>query len=142
MAWSRDPVPMIASTRFMLWDGRFPLLGHDDWPAEEESMSFNLVAFDLGKRSFHLHAMNDEGIVLSIEVSVAKLLGAVAESVPATGALEACPSAHEWGRCSRDVGYQEQLIHPRFVKPFVRGSRNDAVDAGMISEAAAGPTMS
>jgi transposase len=38
-------------------------------------------------------------------------------------------------------GYQVRLIHPRFVKPFVRGSKNDAVDAEAIYEAATRPTM-
>lgn len=104
-------------------------------------MSFNLVAIDLGKRSFHLHAVSDEGIVLSKKISRAKLLGAVAELSPATVAMEACPSAHYWGRCFRDAGYQVRLIHPRFVKPFVRGSKNDAVDAEAIYEAATRPTM-
>ena len=104
-------------------------------------MSFNLVAIDLGKRSFHLHAVSDEGIVLSKKISRSKLLGAVAELSPATVAMEACPSAHYWGRCFRDVGYQVRLIHPRFDKPFVRGSKNDAVDAEAIYEAATRPTM-
>ena len=34
-----------------------------------------------------------------------------------------------------------RLIHPRFVKPFVKGSKNDAVDADAIYEAALRPTM-
>lgn len=32
------------------------------------------------------------------------------------------------------------LINPRFVKPFVRGSKNDAVEAAAIYEAATRPT--
>jgi transposase len=104
-------------------------------------MSFNLVAIDLGKRSFHLHGVSNEGIVLSRKISRAKLLGAVAELSPVTVAMEACPSAHYWGRCFGDAGYQVRLIHPRFVKPFVRGSKNDAVDAEAIYEAATRPTI-
>ena len=34
-----------------------------------------------------------------------------------------------------------RLIHPRFVKPFVRGAKNDAIDAEAIFEAASRPTM-
>lgn len=36
---------------------------------------------------------------------------------------------------------QVRLINPRFVKPFVRGSKNDAIDAEAIYEAATRPTM-
>jgi putative transposase len=43
--------------------------------------------------------------------------------------MEACPSAHHWGQVFQDAGYRVLLIHPRFVKPFVRGAKNDAVDA-------------
>jgi transposase len=34
-----------------------------------------------------------------------------------------------------------RLINPRFVKPFVKGSKNDAVDAEAIFEASMRPTM-
>ena len=34
-----------------------------------------------------------------------------------------------------------RLINPHFVKPFVRGSKNDAVDAEAIFDAASRPTM-
>ena len=34
-----------------------------------------------------------------------------------------------------------RLINPRFVKPFMRGSKNDAIDADVIFEAASRPTM-
>jgi transposase len=66
-------------------------------------MSFSLVAIDLGKRSFHLHGVSDEGIVLSRKISRAKLLGAVAELSPVTVAMEACPSAHYMGRFLREA---------------------------------------
>jgi transposase len=50
--------------------------------------------------------------------------------------MEACASAHYWGRLHRI-----RLINPRFVKPFVKGSKNDAADAEAIYEAAMRPTM-
>ncbi|AHK05339.1 transposase (plasmid) [Agrobacterium tumefaciens] len=55
--------------------------------------------------------------------------------------MEACASAHHWGRQFRQAGREVLLINPRFVKPFVRGSKNDAVDAAAIYEAATRPTM-
>jgi transposase len=39
------------------------------------------------------------------------------------------------------MGYPVRLIHPRFVMPFVKGSKNDAVDAEAIHEAALRPEL-
>ena len=50
--------------------------------------------------------------------------------------MEACASAHFWGRNFLADGRQVLLINPRFVKPFVKGSKNDAADAEGIYEAA------
>jgi transposase len=56
-------------------------------------------------------------------------------------AMEACGSAHHWGRAIRDVGHEVRLIPPRYVKPFVKRQKNDAADAEAIAEAASRPTM-
>lgn len=104
-------------------------------------MAFELMAIDLGKHSFHLHGVSSDGLVLSRKLSRAKLFAAVRELAPSSIAMEACPSAHYWGRLFQEVGCQVRLIHPRFVKPFVRGAKNDAVDAEAIYEAASRPTM-
>src|SRR3546814_13888483 len=55
--------------------------------------------------------------------------------------MEACASSHHWGRVFEALSYAVRLIHPRFVKPFVKGSKNDAVDAEAIFQAANRPTM-
>jgi transposase len=55
--------------------------------------------------------------------------------------MEACASAHYWARCWLAAGCKVRLINPRFVKPFIKGSKNDAVDAEAIFEAAMRPTM-
>lgn len=104
-------------------------------------MSVELVAIDLDKQSFHLHSVSGDGVVLSRKVSRSKLPAVIGEWAPRVIAMEACPSAHHWGRVFQEAGHQVRLIHPRFVKPFVRGAKNDAVDAEAIFEAASRPTM-
>ena len=54
--------------------------------------------------------------------------------------MEACAGAHYWGRQFLAEGHRIRLINPRFVKPFVKGSKNDAADAEAIYEAALRPT--
>src|SRR6516165_2889393 len=110
-------------------------------PTQEGSMSLELLAIDLGKRSFHLYGIDTDGVILSQKVSRAKLAEVVANLAPTVIAMEACASAHHWGRCWLAAGRKVRLINPRFVKPFVKGSKNDAVDAEAIFEAAGRPTM-
>ena len=104
-------------------------------------MAMELLAIDLGKQSFHLHGIDADGVVVSRKVSRAKLDGAVAELAPRTVAMEACAGAHHWGRRFEADGRRVLLINPRFVKPFARGSKNGAVDAAAIFDAASRPTM-
>ena len=104
-------------------------------------MSLELLAIDLGKRSFHLYGIDTDGVILSRKVSRAKLTEVVGNLAPTAIAMEACASAHHWGRCWLAAGCAVRLINPRFVKPFVKGSKNDAADAEAIFEAAMRPTM-
>src|SRR5215831_12772677 len=130
------------SSRLILWDGRLPLPGDDAVAKPQEGrMALELLAIDLGKRSFHLYGIDTDGVILSRKVSRAKLTEVISNLAPTAIAMEACASAHHWGRCWLAVGRQVRLINPRFVKPFVKGSKNDAVDAEAIFEAAMRPTM-
>ena len=54
-------------------------------------------------------------------------------------AMEACASAHHWGRALIELGFEVRLIPPAHVKPYVRRNKNDAVDAAAICEAAGRP---
>jgi len=51
-------------------------------------------------------------------------------------AIEACTSAHHWGRAFSDPGDQVQFIPPAYVKPFVKRQKNDMADAQAIAKAA------
>lgn len=104
-------------------------------------MTMELLAIDLGKQSFHLHGIDADGVVVSRRASRTKLEQVVHELAPKAVAMEACASSHYWGRRFERDHLQVRLINPRFVKPFVRGSKNDAADAEAIFEAASRPTM-
>ena len=55
--------------------------------------------------------------------------------------MEACATAHGWGRELERLGHSVRLIPPVYVKPFVKRQKNDAADAEAIVEAALRPTM-
>ena len=76
-----------------------------------------IIGIDLAKRSF------------------------LASHPPCTVAMEACASAHYWGREIGALGHEVRLVPPIYVKPFVKRQKNDAADAEAITEAALRPTM-
>ena len=55
--------------------------------------------------------------------------------------MEACASAHYWGREIMALGHEVRLVPPIYVKPFVKRQKNDEADAEAICEAAQRPTM-
>lgn len=106
-----------------------------------EDGTMEMLAIDLAKQSFHVHGVAADGRVVSRRVGRAKLLALVEGLAPKTIAMEACATAHHWARSFMAKGFEVRLMNPRFVKPFVRGSKNDAVDAEAIFDAASRPTM-
>ena len=55
--------------------------------------------------------------------------------------MEACGSAHHWGRTLKSLGHDTRLMSPQFVKPYVKSNKNDVADAEAICEAVARPNM-
>jgi transposase len=55
--------------------------------------------------------------------------------------MEACASAHYWGRELRKLGHQVRLMPAKDVKAYVKRNKNDAADAGACCEAVRRPTM-
>jgi transposase len=108
---------------------------------KEGNMPLKLLAIDLGKRSFHIHGIGRDGVIISRKTSRSKLIETIEDLAPETIAMEACASAHYWGRRFVATGYRVLLINPRFVRAFVKGSKNDAADAEGVYEAVTRPTM-
>ena len=55
--------------------------------------------------------------------------------------MEACGSANYWARTFIAMGHEVKLIAPQYVKPYVKGNKNDFNDAEAITEAAQRPSM-
>ena len=101
-----------------------------------------ILAIDLAKIVFQLHGIDGRNVtVLRRQVRRAQLLSLIAQLPPCVVAMEACASAHYWGRQIRALGHRVKLIPPQYVKPFVRGNKTDRNDAEAICEAALRPEM-
>jgi transposase len=101
-----------------------------------------IIGIDLAKRAFQLHGVTREGrAVFRKKVSRGQLLSFLSAQPGAVVAMEACATAHDWGRSIAELGHEVRLIPPVYVKPFVRRQKNDAADAEAIAEAASRPSM-
>lgn len=101
-----------------------------------------LVGIDLGKHTFHLHGQDKSGRELFRKKCSRQQMMRLFGNFPAcTVVMEACAGAHFVARELMAMGHQAKLISPQFVKPFVKGNKNDFVDAEAICEAASRPSM-
>ncbi|AYR24111.1 IS110 family transposase [Herbaspirillum rubrisubalbicans] len=101
-----------------------------------------LVGIDLGKQSFHLHGQDARGKALwRKKLNRKQLTEFFATLEPCAVVMEACAGAHWMARKLTGFGHEAKLISPQFVRPFVKGNKNDFVDAEAICEAASRPSM-
>ena len=110
---------------------------------EEASMEeVSIIGIDLAKRSFQVHgARSDGSVAFRRKLSRAKVLDFLVSQPRCAVAMEACASAHHWGRAMIRLGHEVKLVPPVYVKAFVKRQKNDAADAEAICEAAQRPTM-
>src|SRR3954462_5793721 len=84
------------------------------------------VGLNLAKYIFQLHGADSAGaVVFRKKLRRGQLLAFLATLPPCTVALEACASAHDWGREIAKLGHMVRLIAPAYVKPFVKRQKND-----------------
>ena len=101
-----------------------------------------VIGVDLAKRVFQLHGAHHDGsVVFRKKLSRDQFLAFVAQQPKCVIAMEACATAHGWGREFEKLGHDVRLIPPVYVKPFVKRQKNDVADAEAIVEAALRPTM-
>ena len=99
-------------------------------------MQIRSVGIDLGKTTFHLVALDDNGkVILKKKFTQRQLITFTANLQTSLIGMEACGGAHFLGRALRAQGHDVKLIPAQFVKPFVKSNKNDFLDAEAIAEA-------
>jgi transposase len=100
------------------------------------------IGLDIAKSVFQVHGVDAAGaVVVRKRISRAKVLEFFAALPPCLIGIEACPSAHHWGRELQALGHTVKLMPPSYVKAYLKRSKNDANDAAAICEAVTRPSM-
>ena len=96
------------------------------------------VGIDLAKDVIAACVLDVHGAVIERRALKRAAFARWAEQLPASNvAMEACGSAHHWGRWFAARGHTARLIAAEFVVPFRKGGKNDTADAEAIAIAAA-----
>jgi len=100
------------------------------------------VGVDLAKNVFQVHAIGADGTVLvRRQLRRGEVVKFFSSLPPCLVGMEACASAHHWGRELLALGHDVRLMPPAYVKPYVKRGKTDAADAEAICEAVTRPTM-
>jgi len=104
--------------------------------------SIKRLGIDLGKSNFHLVGLDaTESTVYRKKLSCPKLIEFITLLEPCTIAFEACGGSHWLARKCIQLGHRVKSIPPQYVKPYVKGNKNDFIDAAAIAEASTRPDM-
>lgn len=99
-------------------------------------MQRSVIAVDLAKSVFQIAVSSVPGTVDERpRVSRRKFLEFFANRAPATIVMEACGSAHHWGRELTELDHEVVLLPAQYVRPYVRRNKTDRTDAKGLLEA-------
>ena len=100
------------------------------------------IGLDLAKNVFHVVGCDAHGKrVRRKQLRRGHMLRYFANLPPSLVGMESCASASYWARELQALGHAVKLIPPQYVKPYVRGNKNDYNDALAIAEAVVQPQM-
>ena len=100
------------------------------------------IGLDLAKNVFHAVCCDQYGKQVGRKLLRRnQVLAYFAQMESCLVGMESCGSAHYWARELQKPGHQVKLIPPQYVKPYLRGNKNDYNDALAIAEAVTRPEM-
>jgi transposase len=99
-------------------------------------MDATTVAVDLAKSVFELAIANAQWRIIERQRLNRAQFARFLFETPATHVvMEACGTAHYWGRVAQQHGHRVTLMPPAYVRPYVRRNKTDRADAAAILEA-------
>jgi transposase len=109
---------------------------------ELSSQTIATLGIDIGKNVFHLIGLNQRGaIMLRQKLTRRQLALRMSNLPPCLVGLEAGVGAHHLGRTLKEKGHDVRLMPAPYVRPYLKGHKNDFRDAEAAAEAVQRPTM-
>lgn len=94
------------------------------------------IGVDLAKSTFQVAVANRHGRVVVRHRFTRSQFDRFLQTQPAAHVvMEACSTAHFWGRTARAYGHQVSLVPAQYVRPYVRRNKTDRTDAEAVLEA-------
>jgi transposase len=101
-----------------------------------------VIGIDLGKNTFHAIGLDKRGKIIFKRKFTRTALDTWFANLPVClVGMEACVGAHHLARRLKAIGHDPRLMPAKYVKPFLKGQKNDFRDAEAIAEAVQRPTM-
>jgi transposase len=105
-------------------------------------MQVTRIGLDIAKSVFQVHGVDEHGkVVTRKQLSRSKVLAYFAQLPVCRIGIEACGSAHYWGRELQKLGHEVRLMAVQLIKPYRTKQKNDRNDAEAICEAVSRPQM-
>ena len=96
----------------------------------------------MAKNVFQVHAVDARGkVMVRKQLRRGEVSKFFVNLPPCLIGMEACASAHHWGRTLERFGHSVRLMAPQYVKPYVISNKNVVANAEAICEAVARPNM-
>jgi transposase len=103
---------------------------------EESAVKNTTIAIDLAKTVFEVGVSDRPGhVAANHRLSRAEIAGFMANQPATTVIMEACSSAHYWGRTFQGFGHDVKLLPPLYVRPYVQRGKTDRADVKGMLEA-------
>ena len=105
-------------------------------------MQCTTIGIDIAKSVFQLSVTDSRGkIVQRSRLSRSQFERFIHKQEHANLIMEACGTAHHWARTATAAGHDVTLLHPAYVKPYVRRNKTDAADADALVQASRDPEL-
>ena len=99
-------------------------------------MTLATIGIDVGKSWYHLVGLDQRGAVeIRQRFNRSQLIRFMTKLPPCLIGMEASCGSHHLARALVEIGHDARLMSAKFVRPYLKGNKNDYLDAEAIAEA-------